>query len=167
MKKIITRVLFVVLILSMSSFAAHKFYVALFQVNYVSEKKMIQITARIFVDDLNNALEKKHNRKINLGSEMETAEDVLLLKKYLNEKCVIKVDGQTKVINFVSKEMEGDVLICYLSIKEIKKIKELDIYNAVLTQNNAEQQNIMHFNVLGVKNTLLFTTSTSKGVLKY
>jgi hypothetical protein len=167
MKKIITRVLFVLLILSMSSFAAHKFYVALFQVNYVSEKKMIQITARIFVDDLNNALEKKHNRKINLGSEMETAEDVLLLKKYLNEKCIIKVDGQTKVINFVSKEMEGDVLICYLSIKEIKKIKELDIYNAVLTQNNAEQQNIMHFNVLGVKNTLLFTTSTSKGVLKY
>ncbi|CAH0336891.1 hypothetical protein FVB9288_02618 [Flavobacterium sp. CECT 9288] len=167
MKKIITRVLFVLLILSMSSFAAHKFYVALFQVNYVSEKKMIQITARIFVDDLNNALEKKHNRKINLGSEMETAEDVLLLKKYLNEKCIIKVDGQTKVINFVSKEMEGDVLICYLSIKEIKKIKALDIYNAVLTQNNAEQQNIMHFNVLGVKNTLLFTTSTSKGVLKY
>ncbi len=167
MKKIITRVLFVLLMLSMSSFAAHKFYVALFQVNYVSEKKMIQITARIFVDDLNNALEKKHNRKINLGSEMETAEDVLLLKKYLNEKCIIKVDGQTKVINFVSKEMEGDVLICYLSIKEIKKIKALDIYNAVLTQNNAEQQNIMHFNVLGVKNTLLFTTSTSKGVLKY
>lgn len=167
MKKIITRVLFVVLILSMSSFAAHKFYVALFQVNYVSEKKMIQITARIFVDDLNNALEKKHNRKVNLGSEMETADDVLLLKKYLNEKFIVKVDGQTKVINFVSKEMEGDVLICYLSIKEIKKMKALDIYNAVLTQNNAEQQNIMHFNVLGVKNTLLFTTSTSKGVLKY
>ncbi len=167
MKKIITRVLFVVLILSMSSFAAHKFYVALFQVNYVSEKKMIQITARIFVDDLNNALEKKHNKKVNLGSEMETADDVLLLKKYLNEKFIVKVDGQTKVINFVSKEMEGDVLICYLSIKEIKKMKALDIYNAVLTQNNAEQQNIMHFNVLGVKNTLLFTTSTSKGVLKY
>ncbi|QZK91284.1 hypothetical protein K5V07_12585 [Flavobacterium sp. CHNK8] len=167
MKKIITRVLFVVLILSMSSFAAHKFYVALFQVNYVSEKKMIQITARIFVDDLNNALEKKHNRKVNLGSEMETADDVMLLKKYLNEKFIVKVDGQTKVINFVSKEMEGDVLICYLSIKEIKKMKALDIYNAVLTQNNAEQQNIMHFNVLGVKNTLLFTTSTSKGVLKY
>ncbi|MBB1192779.1 hypothetical protein DNC80_03745 [Flavobacterium sp. SOK18b] len=167
MKKIITRVLFVVLILSMSSFAAHKFYVALFQVNYVSEKKMIQITARIFVDDLNNALEKKQNRKVNLGSEMETADDVLLLKKYLNEKFIVKVDGQTKVINFVSKEMEGDVLICYLSIKEIKKMKALDIYNAVLTQNNAEQQNIMHFNVLGVKNTLLFTTSTSKGVLKY
>jgi hypothetical protein len=167
MKKIITRVLFVVLILSISSFAVHKFYVALFQVNYVPEKKMIQVTARIFVDDLNNALEKKHNRKVNLGSEMETADDLLLLKKYLNEKCIVKVDGQTKVINFVSKEMEGDVLICYLSIKEIKKIKSLDVYNTVLTQNNAEQQNIMHFNVLGVKNTLLFTTSTSKGVLKY
>jgi hypothetical protein len=39
-----------------------------------------------------------------------------------------------------------------LSIKEIKKIKSLDIYT-VLTQNNAEQQNIMHF-VFWVKTPL-------------
>jgi hypothetical protein len=58
---------------------------------------------------------------------META-DVLLLKNILM-KCIVKV-GQTKVINFVSKEMEGMSLICYLSIKEIKKIKSLDVYNS-------------------------------------
>lgn len=167
MKKIITRVLFVVLIFSMSSFAAHKFYVALFQVNYVSEKKMIQITARIFVDDLNNALEKKYSKKVQLGSDLETDADLVLLKKYIAEKLIIKVNGETKPMQFLSKEMEGDVLICYVGIKEIKKISALDIYNAILTQSNAEQQNIMHFNILGVKNTLLFTTSTSKGVLKY
>ena len=63
--------------------------------------------------------------------------------------------------------MEGDVLICYFSIKEIQKINSLEIYNAVITEGNSEQQNIMHFTVMGVKNTLLFTESTSKGVLKY
>lgn len=167
MKKTILITFFGILFLTLTSFSVHKFYVALYQVNYAPEKKMLQITSRIFVDDLNSAVGKKYSKKINLGSENESVEDITLLKKYFSEKFYIKVNGQTKPILFLSKEMEGDVLICYFSMKEIQKINSLEIYNAVITEGNAEQQNIMHFNVSGVKNTLLFTESTSKGMLKY
>lgn len=167
MKKTILITFFGLLLLTLTSFSVHKFYVALYQVNYAPDKKMLQITTRIFVDDLNAAVGKKYSKKINLGSDNETVEDVTLLKKYFSEKFYIKVNGQTKPIHFLSKEMEGDVLICYFSMKEIQKINTLEIYNAVITEGNSEQQNIMHFNVSGVKNTLLFTESSSKGVLKY
>ena len=167
MKKTILITFFGILFLTLTSFSVHKFYVALYQVNYAPEKKMLQITTRIFVDDLNSAVGKKYSKKINLGSENESVDDVNFLKKYFSEKFYIKVNGQTKPILFLSKEMEGDVLICYFSVKEIQKINSLEIYNAVITEGNAEQQNIMHFNVSGVKNTLLFTESTSKGMLKY
>ena len=167
MKKTILITFFGILFLTLTSFSVHKFYVALYQVNYAPEKKMLQITTRIFVDDLNNAVGKKYSKKINLGAENESVDDVNFLKKYFSEKFYIKVNGQTKPILFLSKEMEGDVLICYFSVKEIQKINSLEIYNAVITEGNAEQQNIMHFNVSGVKNTLLFTESTSKGMLKY
>ena len=167
MKKIILFSFFGVLFLTVTSFGVHKFYVSLYQVNYAPEKKMLQITARIFVDDLNNTLVKKYQKKINLGSEKETEEDLNLFKKYFSEKFYIKVNGQLKPIRFLSKEMEGDVLICYFSIKDIHNINVLEIYNSVITDSNSEQQNIMHFNVSGIKNTLLFTESTSKGLLKY
>ncbi|TDE01888.1 DUF6702 family protein [Flavobacterium sandaracinum] len=167
MKKTILITFFGLLFLTLTSFTAHKFYVALYQVNYAPEKKMLQITTRIFVDDLNSAIGKKYTKKVNLGSEKEAEEDLIFFKKYFNEKFNIKVNGQVKSIHFLSKEMEGDVLICYFSIKEIQKINSIEIYNAVITEGNSEQQNIMHFNVMGVKNTLLFTESTSKGVLKY
>ncbi|QIH38499.1 hypothetical protein G7A72_06660 [Flavobacterium sp. Sr18] len=167
MKKTILITFFGLLFLTLTSFGVHKFYVALYQVNYAPEKKMLQITTRIFVDDLNIAVGKKYSKKINLGSENESVDDVNFLKKYFSEKFYIKVNGQTKPIHFLSKEMEGDVLICYFSMKEIQKINSLEIYNAVITEGNSEQQNIMHFNVSGVKNTLLFTESTSKGMLKY
>lgn len=167
MKKTILITFFGILFLTLTSFSIHKFYVALYQVNYAPEKKMLQITTRIFVDDLNNAVGKKYSKKINLGAENESVDDINFLKKYFSEKFYIKVNGQTKPILFLSKEMEGDVLICYFSMKEIQKINSLEIYNAVITEGNSEQQNIMHFNVSGVKNTLLFTESTSKGMLKY
>ena len=167
MKKTILITFFGLLFLTLTSFSVHKFYVALYQVNYAQEKKMLQITTRLFIDDLNNTLEKKYQKKINLGSEKETEEDLNLFKKYFAEKFSVKVNGQTKTLLFLSKEMEGDVLICYFSIKDIHKINSLEIYNSVITDNNSEQQNIMHFNVSGVKNTLLLTESNTKGLLKY
>ena len=167
MKKTILITFFGLLFLMLTSFSVHKFYVALYQVNYAPEKKMLQITTRIFVDDLNNAIGKRYTKKSNLGSENETVEDLNLLKRYFGEKLSFNVNGQVRHMLFLSKEMEGDVLICYFTIKEVKKINSLEIYNSIITEGISEQQNIMHFNVLGTKNTLLFTESTSKGVLKY
>jgi len=157
-----------ILFLSLSAFAFHKFYMGVFQVNYASEKKMIQITSRIFVDDLNNGIEKKYHKKTFIGTEKETPEDVELLKKYLAENCIIKVNGQPKAITFLSKEVEsGDVLVCYSRIKDIDKFKTLEIQNTILVDWNAEQQNITHISAFGTKKSVLFTESSRKEVLKY
>ncbi|MDQ5928632.1 MAG: hypothetical protein QG594_406 [Bacteroidota bacterium] len=139
-----------------------------FQVNYAAEKKMIQITSRIFVDDLNKGLEKKYNKKTFLGTEKETQADVDLLKKYLLENFSIKINGQTKPIVFLSKELEADdVLVCYSRITAVEKFKTLEISNTILTEWNAEQQNITHISAFGTKRSVLFTESSRKEVLKY
>ena len=57
--------------------------------------------------------------------------------------------------------------ISQIFAEDIHKINTLEIYNSVITDNISEQQNIMHFNVSGVKNTLLLTESNTKGLLKY
>lgn len=139
----------------------------IYQVNYVPEKKMLQITSRIFIDDLNNALEKKYHKKVYLGTEKESPEETILLKKYFLEKFSVKVNGQSKAINFLSKELDGDILIFYCNVKEITKINTLEIFNAILIDWNAEQQNITHVTVLGEKKSLLFTDSNKGGMLKY
>ena len=73
--------------------AFHKFYVAIYQINYAPQKKMIQITARLFIDDLNDALENKFHKKTFLGTDKETLEEEALMKKYIAEKWSAKTDG--------------------------------------------------------------------------
>ncbi|MEO8238001.1 MAG: DUF6702 family protein [Flavobacterium sp.] len=168
MKNKVVYCLIGILFFSLSAFAFHKFYMGVFQVNYAAEKKMIQITSRIFIDDLNNGIEKKYRKKSFIGTEKETQEDVDLLKKYLSENFAIKVNGQQKTITFLSKEVESnDVLVCYSRITAIEKFKTLEITNTVLTEWNAEQQNITHISVFGTKKSVLFTESSRKEVLKY
>ncbi|MEL1253193.1 DUF6702 family protein [Flavobacterium sp. DGU38] len=168
MKKNTLYFLIGILFLSLSSFAFHKFYMGVFQVNYAAEKKMIQITSRIFVDDLNKGIEKKYNKKTFLGTEKETAVDIDLLKKYLSENFSIKINGQAKTISFLSKELEADdVLVCYSRITGVEKFKTLEISNTILTDWSAEQQNITHISAFGTKRSVLFTESSRKEVLKY
>ncbi|WP_343617459.1 DUF6702 family protein [Flavobacterium sp.] len=167
MKKILIYPFIGILFLSLSAFAFHKFYVAVFQVEYAAEKKMVQITSRIFIDDLNNGLEKKYHKKTFVGTERETAADADLLKKYLSENFSIKINGQAKPITFLSKEVEGDVLICYSRIKDIDKFKNIEISNSILLDWNNDQQNITHISAFGTKKTVLFTESSRKELLKY
>jgi hypothetical protein len=168
MKKKLVYSLIGILFISLSSFTFHKFYMSVFQVNYAAEKKMIQITSRIFIDDLNNGIEKKYHKKTYIGTEKETPEDLDLLKKYLSENFTIKINGQSKPITFLSKEVEAsDLLVCYSRIKNVDKFKTIEISNTILVDWNAEQQNITHILAFGTKKSVLFTESSRKEVLKY
>ena len=167
MKKQILYPLLVLLFLTLSAFTLHKFYMAVYQINYAPEKRMLQITSRIFIDDFNNALEKKYRKKFNLGNENDSAEELILAKEYLINHFSIKVNNQLKPMNFLSKEVDDDVLLCYWNIKGISKINSLEIYNTVLTDWLPDQKNLVHVAVLGVKNSFLFTNSTRTEMLKY
>ena len=167
MKKTVLIAFIGILFCSFSAFEVHKFYMAIFQINYAPEKKMLQITSRIFMDDLNLAIEKKYGKKAFLGTEKESNEDITNLKKYFTENLVFKVNGQLKPLTFLSKEVEGDVLICYCRVSDVAKLQSAEITNTVLTHWNSEQQNILHFNAFGEKKSLLFTASNKTEVLKF
>lgn len=156
-----------VLFIGLTSMASHKFYVGIHQINYASEKKMLQVTSRIFADDLNDALERKHNKKFYLGTGKETPEEISLMASYLISHFSIQVNGKAKPLNFLSKEIEGNVIICYFNSKDILKINALEIRNRILFDFLPEQQNMIQTTVYGKKNSLLLTFDKPSGVLKY
>ncbi len=165
MKKALRYFLFIAIV-SCFAFTTHKFYTAIYQINFVPKKKMVQITTRIFIDDLNEALENKFHKKILLASDNETPQDVDFLKKYLAEKFTLKINGQQKPMLFISKEIEDNILICYLKCVDISKIATLDVQNTIITEVHSEQQNIIQANFNNKKSSLLLDSETYKGMLK-
>lgn len=166
MKKKIIFAFFGILFMILTSFEVHKFYISIYQIKYASEKKMLQITSRIFIDDLNDVLKNKYNKKTHVGEPTETQEDLVFMKKYIADNFSIKINGQTKNINYLSKELEGNVVICYFNIKDIPKIKTFEIQNTCLFDLNSDQQNIIQTTIYGKKESLLLTSDNVKGLLK-
>jgi NAD+--asparagine ADP-ribosyltransferase len=164
--KFIKKAPILLLLMLLSSFAIHKFYLGMFQLEYVPQKKELQITTRIFIDDLNDAIENKYGKKTFIAEKNETEADVVLLNKYVAEKFKIYINKQQKSYVFLSKETENNVLICYYKIKDIPKINSIEIENSILAELFSEQQNIIQFNNNGKKESLLLTSETIKGMLK-
>lgn len=146
-----------VLFIGLSSFNVHKFYVSIYQVDFVPEKKRVEITARIFMDDLNLALEKEFKTKIQLGEKTESSQDVQFLQKYLMKHLKISIDEKEKNIQFLSKEIENNVVIIYLKIVDVKKINSFKIYNNALLELYADQQNIIQTKFYNKKRNYIFT----------
>ena len=154
-------------VLFLSSFSAHKFYVSVTQIDYVPSKKRVEITSRIFIDDLEKGLTKKYNKKVNLTSTKELPEAEELIKSYLKEKIKISINKKPQNIEFLARELEGDVLILYTKIAISKKINTFEIYNSLLTEVYADQQNIVHTNINGNKNSFLFTNTETNQKIDY
>ncbi len=155
MKKQIIAIVLPILLLTLTAATIHKFHIALHL-----------ITSRIHIEDLNKALEKKYQKKITIESENSSAEE-LLLKEYLSNRFSIKVNGQVKPLNFLSKEIDGDELVCYWNIKNISKISHLEVNNSILIECFSDQQNMINVTVLGAKKSFLLTNSTTSKTLKY
>ena len=114
MKKNLLRfVLPVIMVLLLSSFAWHKFYVSVTQIDYVPNKKRIENKNRIFIDDLEKALEKKYKKKVYLTSNKELPEAETLIKDYLKENVKISINKKAQNLEFLAREVDGDVFIFY------------------------------------------------------
>lgn len=152
--------------MSLTSMTFHKFYVSVNQIDFVPKKKALEITSRIFIDDIDLALEKKFKKKFYLGTSKESKESMEFLNKYFQEKFSIKVNNQAKEIHFLGKEIEDNVLICYFNIKDVDKVNSLEIKDSILMELY-DQQHIFHTNVLGEKQSLLLTANKFIGLLNY
>ena len=167
MKKAGAYIFLLLLAVTLTSATVHKYYVSVFQVEYAPQKKELQITARIFIDDLDAALSKKYGKKLYLTATKEIPEATDYIKKYFSDKVHIKVNGVVKPVAFLERETEDDILICYLTVPAGAKVNSIEVNNTFLFEAHSEQQNIIHTKVNGIKRSLMLTPDSPTGTLEF
>lgn len=156
------------LVLPLLAFSGlHKFYVSVTNVNYSEKEDALQITTRIFIDDLEAVLLERYGVKTLLATPQESELSDMYIEKYLNTKLLIELNQEKRNYNFLGKRYDNDVVICYLEIPEIglPDLESIGIQNEVLTDLFEEQQNLVHFKVKGKKRSFVLYKESNKGML--
>jgi len=123
----------------------HPVHVSVTEIEYSEKNKSLQITSRIFIDDLELGIQKKLKQesldilKPNNGSSTDQ-----LVSAYLGEHLKIKLDGKPAKIQYLAHEIEDVAIICYLEIENVKKLKTLEVTDDVIQEIHADQSNLVH-----------------------
>jgi len=158
----------IVLLLPLFAFVTvHKFYVSVTNVGYSEKDDALQITTRIFIDDLEAVLLERYDVKSKLATENESKLADEYLKKYFNKKFQVHINGEERTYDFIGRKYDNDVCIFYIEVPELNFpfVKSIQIQNEILTDLFDEQQNIVHFKIDGKKKSFVLLKSDTKGML--
>ncbi len=147
------------------SITLHPFHVSVTDIKYKQEKKAIQISSRIFLDDLELALQEySGNNKLDImePNNWEFINDNL--KQYLLSKIELRDEKNRKYeLNYIGAEIEEDVMWCYMEVEKVRKIESVTVKNSILFEVWSDQENLVHFRAFEtVKSARLYKGNESQ-----
>ena len=157
-----------ILILPLFAFTVvHKYYLSVTNITYSEKDDALQITTRIFIDDLEDLLKERYGIVAHLGTDLELKNIDAYFEKYLSAKFELEINGEIKPYDVIGREYDSDVIIFYLEVPKVdfSSISTIQVKNEVLTDLYDEQQNIVHFKLKGKKNSFVLAKPDTKGML--
>ena len=143
--------------------AAHKFYTSLAQVEYNDEDKSVQVSMRVFADDLEAALTRRAGRRVVL----DRTEDVdRLVLAYLRDAFEIRNRaGETKALRWVGMELRAGVAWLYFEAEMPEGLAGARLRDHVLFELFAKQVNTVSVRFRGARTDLVFARGDGERAL--
>ncbi len=167
MQSKIFKILTFFLVFIFLAFSEHKFYVSLVQLDHNEKDTLLEITMKIFTDDLENALEVQSGLLLKLGTQHELPESDSILVNYISDNFKLKLNGQDLIINYLGKEVDLDVTWCYLEVSGVEFIEKMEIIDKMLTEIFEDQSNLIKVKYKGKESAALLNRSRQMDVIKF
>ena len=135
---------------------AHPFYISVCQVDHNPDTGALEMSFRIFTDDLELALETMGTDRLRLGTERESEKADLYIGRYLARHVEIEINGRRVSASFLGKEVDSDAIWCYVEAEDIPVLETMTMTNTLLLETYEDQVNLVHVNANGQKKSLMF-----------
>lgn len=146
----------------------HPIHLSVSEINYSEKDKALQITSRIFLDDLELSIRNQRKQPdldiLEPGAGLTTEQ---LISNYVLKNFTVKLDGKLQKLNFLGFEREDPAVICYIEIENVKKFKTIEVKNEVIMETHDDQSNLIHVTYKGPVKSLRLMRDKSSDVLTF
>ncbi|WDT68370.1 DUF6702 family protein [Cloacibacterium sp. TD35] len=148
MKKIFLLFTFLLAFL-VSAKPIHPYHVGSVEINYNTKTKTFEISAKFFLDDLENSLNAKYNKTLHFGEEKSKAGLDQALENYFAEYFKLKSNNKFLKINYLGFEEDKESVNVYLESEATEMPKKVETAVSLLYSFFDDQMNIVHIIVNG------------------
>lgn len=145
MKKILSITGLLALFLLMS-FTAAEFYSTMTKVDYVEGNKTLKFTTKM------NSRHVAEVLNINVNTTAFEAE----VKRYVNSRVDVYVNGEPKVLTFTGSQVSGEAVWVYYEAQDVTSIRSLKIRNSIFVEAFPKQLNLVNVAYKGLQKNMTF-----------
>ena len=127
----------------------HPYHVGSVEINYNAKTKSFEISAKFFLDDLENSLNAKYNKTLHFGEEKSKAGLDQVLENYFAEYFKLKSNNKFLKINYLGFEEDKESVNVYLESEATEMPKKVETAVSLLYSFFDDQMNIVHIIVNG------------------
>lgn len=145
----------------------HPFFISLTEIRYNSAEKSLEISQKIFRDDLETALTHQYKSKVNLLTTKDKADLEKKIRKYVLENNEIYINGQKRELNYLGYELDEEAVWVYLEALKVPLPQTADIRNSILHKHFESQQNIINFYLSKNPKSLILLKGKDMGKISF
>ena len=143
--------------------AAHKYHTSLAQVVYNAEEKTVEVSLRVFADDLELALTRRAGRVVSLD---RTKDADMLVLSYLRDTFAIRNRaGEAKALKWVGMELRSGVAWLYVEAEMPEGFSGARLRDHVLFELFEGQINTVSVRYQGGRADLVFARGDGERIV--
>lgn len=124
----------------------HPFHASVCEIEYNSEGQSLEITYKMFIDDLETALAQRFKTQLDITATDQKEKVDHLVEEYLAEQFEFWINDDKVKLEFLGSEIEEYALWCFIEITDVTELESLKVDNKVMLELFDDQVNIVHFN---------------------
>lgn len=147
--------------------AFHPFYVSVTEIEQNAKTKTIQVSTRIFFDDLEKAIDKKYKTSVNILRPKDKVQVDALISAYVKDHLKIKANGVELNLKYLGYEIEEEAAWCYFETQALPLVRRFAISNNILFEQHESQINMIHAIVGGKRQSIKLDNPDSNAEFSY
>jgi hypothetical protein len=145
----------------------HPFYVSVIDINHNDKEASLEISVRTFTTDLETRLENEYHVKLDLGDPKQKAKAEEYINLYVQKRLALTTNGVKGKMDFIGFEIQKESTWSYFEIKNVKQLKQLDVFCEILFGIDPQQINIIHAKASGQKKSYELTAPKNKTTFSF
>ncbi|CAL1520043.1 hypothetical protein MMC2321_03798 [Chitinophaga sp. MM2321] len=147
--------------------AMHPFYVSVTEITHNAAKKELEVSCRIFADDLENTLKAQYKASFDITKPANRAQVEGYIAEYLSRHLQITLDGKNIPLHFIGYKIEEDAVWSFLEATQVPAPKKVAIKNDLLYAQHPSQINMMHVLIGGVRKSIKLDNPKADAVIAF
>jgi hypothetical protein len=145
----------------------HPIFVSVTEIEHNAKESRLEISCRIFTNDLENLLRNQNKMKLDLLHPSDKTLMNQLIKNYLSVHLKVWVNEKPVPIEYLGYEQDEEAVRVYLIGDDVKQVKSMKVEDTILYEYKSEQISLIHVTVNGERKSTKLNNPERSAIFNY